>query len=431
MFKKITFFVRNNYLVILAVFLVGIIYIAPSLIFIWTLGDSYKGIPMMQTSDEEAYLSRIHEILDGHPMVGSFSFFEYKNQMPLSPPTGEFFYALPSLIFGVSLTNVLIASHFVLPIILFLLIYTLIRWLTANLSCFSNKFNAVAGALWVVLGYDLIDFRSVWNFLTSKEKFLSGSLLLWARPVNPILGAIFLFSFLLLLWALWHKTKYRKTCIVFAGLFLALMMASYFFSWGMALSIWGVLIVIALAKKEWIIIKSFFGVLLATLFFSSPYWYMSWQASQSPWYHDSVLRMGLFYTHYPLLNKLMLVVLALYLALTGWSLFIKNRPFSFSLGYLRKFFDSFQTWHWFCLAFVLGALWAYSQQIVTGITIWPYHFVQYSIPLAIMVIMVLLFNVIKEKSIYLWGGVVGLIAIASLLCGVYTQMGAYQYRIFR
>lgn len=426
MLNKIKLFVRDNYLVILMALLVGIIYIAPSIIFILSLGDSYRGIPMMQTDNEDTYLGRIHEILDGYPTVGSFSFFEYKNQPPLSPPGGEFFYALPSLMLGVSLVNILIASRFILPVILFLLVYILIRRLTFNPSYFSSKLNAIAGALWVTLGYNLIDFRNVFNFLTGRQEILSGSFLIWSRPVNPILGGIFLFSFILFLLALWQKTKYRKTCIILAGLFLALMILSYFFSWGMALSILGVLIVVALVKKEWAIIKSFFGVLLSALIFASPYWYMSWQAGRSPWYADSVLRSGLFYTHYPLANKLIIAVLALYFILVGWSLLIKNRPFRFSLSYFKEIFESLSAWHWFSLAFILGSLLTYGQQIITGVTIWPYHFSQYSIPLAMMVMMVLLFNIIKEKSIYFWAGAVGFIITASLLCGIYIQASVYR-----
>lgn len=419
-------FIKNNYPVILAVFLVGAIYLAPSLFFVLSLGDSYQGIPMMQTANEDTYLSRIHEILDGYPAIGSFSFFEYKDQPPLSPPGGEFIYALPSLVFGAPLVNVLVVSRFILPMILFLLVYFLIRRLTASLPNLSNKFNAIAGAFWAVLGYDLIDFRGVWNFLTGKQDVLAGYFLLWSRPVNPILGAIFLFSFLLLLWSLWHKTRYRKTYIFFAGFFLALMIMSYFFSWGMALSIWGILLVIALVKKDWGAFKSFLGILPVTLILALPYWYWSWQANQSPWYANSVLRSGLFYTHYPLFNKFLMAVLAVFLILVGGSLWTKNRPFSWSLGYFKKIFDGVRSWQWFCLAFILGAFWAFSQQVVTGITIWPYHFVQYSIPLAIVVLTVLLFNIIKEKSVYLWGGSVALIMIVSLACGIYAQASVYR-----
>ena len=424
--SKLLILIKNHRLAISFAILTGVIYLAPHIFFIASMGEKYQGIPMMQTANENFYLARMQEILDGHPALGSFVYYEYKGQWPLSPPTGEFFYALPALLFNVSPANIVIISRFVLLAILFLLVYALISGLTVSSFSFANKFNAIAGALWVTLGYDLIDFRSLWNFLAGKQDILAGGFLVWSRPVNPILGAIFLFSFLLLLLALWQKTKYRKTGIIFAGLFLALMMASYFFSWGMALSVWGVLIVIALAKKELPVVKSFFWVLLTALFFASPYWYMSWQAGRSPWYADSVLRSGLFYTHYPLLNKLMLLVLVFYLVLTVWSFFIKNRPFNFSLSYLRKFFDSFEVWHWFCLSFILGALWAYSQQVITGVTIWPYHFVQYSIPLAIIAVMVLLFNIIKAKAVYFWSAAAGLIVISSLAYGIYVQASVYE-----
>jgi len=46
---------------------------------------------MMRTANEDFYLARIQEILDGHPSVGSPAFSEYKNEPPLSPPVRYFF----------------------------------------------------------------------------------------------------------------------------------------------------------------------------------------------------------------------------------------------------------------------------------------------------------------------------------------------------
>ena len=187
---------KNNYFVLTVGVIVGLIYVLPNVFFIASLGDSYRGIPMMQTANDDFYLARIQEVLDGHPLIGSSAFFEYKNQFPISPPVGEILYALPSLIFGVSPSNTLIAGRFFLPAILFFLVYCLIRQLTDEGNIFANKINAVAGALWVTLGYDLIDYRSVINFFTGDQAFSYG-FLIWARPVNPILGAVFLFSFIL------------------------------------------------------------------------------------------------------------------------------------------------------------------------------------------------------------------------------------------
>jgi len=407
-------FIKENKLAILTAIFVGLVYVAPNIIFILSLGNGYRGIPIMQTSNEDFYLARIQEILDGHPSLGSPAFFEYKNQMPLSPPVGEFLYALPGLIFGVSPVFTLIASRFFLPALLFLLIYYLIRQLTGNDNIFANKINAVAGALFVTLGYDMVDYRTFFNYL--KGISAPGNFLIWTRPVNPILGAVFLFSFLLCVWQIVQKNKKVKTFIFFASLFLALMMASYFFSWSIAVSIIGILILIYLLLKEFRTAVNLFFIVLFGFLFAAPYWYVTWRASQSLWYQESVLRSGIFYTRYPLLNKFLLATLAFYVFLLAFDFFWNKKN---QIAY------RFHHWHWFCLAFILGGLWAYSQQIVTGRTVWPYHFVQYSIPLAIIVVMTLLFNVRKSIS-YSWHVFIILIILVSLSLGIYVQASTYR-----
>jgi len=84
-----------------------------------------------------------------------------------------------------------------------------------------------------------------------------------------------------------------------------------------------------------------------------------------------------------------------------------------------------QTWHLFGLALILGSLWVYMQQIITGKTIWPYHFVQYTIPLAMVVFSSTLFNVIKPRAKYLWYFMVCIVIFSSLLYGIYVQASVY------
>ena len=420
---KIKNYFQNNYLAILTAFLVGFIYLAPNIFFILSLGDDYQGIPMMQTQNEDFYLARIQEIIDGHPLVASHGLYEYKDQWPTAPPTGEFFYALPSLLFDVSSVNVLIASRFVLPFILFLLIYFLIQKLTNDQELFSNKINAIAGALFITLGYDLVDYRGIFNLLFSGDS-ARGGFLLWARPVNPILGAIFLFAFLFFVRQIVQKTKKQKLTVFFASFFLALMFASYFFSWGIALSVAAILILIYLLKKEFKTTGNLIFVVLFAFVLALPYWYLILQSSQSEWYEESLLRSGLFYTHYPLFNKLMLAVLAFYIILVSFQI-LKHKKSKPNLANEESIFH-FQDWHLFCLAFILGSLWAYSQQIITGRTVWPYHFVQYTIPLAIIVLMALFYNIIKKESLYLWRIGIFVIIFASLTIGIYTQANTYQ-----
>lgn len=416
-------FIKKHYLAILMAIVVGLIYIAPNIFFIFSLGEEYKGIPMMQMANEDYYMARIQEILDGHLSVASHGFYEYKDQLPTAPPTGEYFYALPSIIFGVSPVNTLIASRFILLFILFLLVYFLIKKLTDSADLFSGKINAIAGAFFVTLGYDLVDYRGVFNFLAGGD-FMNSNFLIWSRPVNPILGAVFLMSFLILIWLIVSKAKRQKAYIIGASILFALMIGSYFFSWGLALSIIAMLVLIYLFKKEFKVVKNLVSVILLTFVLAIPYWYLLWRSSLSEWYEDSLLRSGMFYTHYPLLNKLMLAVLVLYIILVLFQIW-KHRKSQLDLTQKESRFH-LQDWHLFCLALILGSLWAYSQQIITGKTVWPYHFTQYTIPFAIIVLMVLFYNIIKKESLYLWRGGVLIIISASLAVGIYNQINTYQ-----
>lgn len=423
-------FFRQHYIAFGLAILVGLIYIAPNIFFIMSLGNEYRGIPLMQTA-EESYLARIREIIDGHPMLGSFALSEYKEEWPLAPPVGEMFYAIPSVALNVSPVAILVASKFYLPAILFFLIYLLVYSVSDDneSKSFSRKINAVAGALLVILGYDLVDYHGVISFLSGKQDWM-GNFLIWARPVHPILGGIFLMSFFLFLWHLIKKPEDRKRYIVGASLCLALMVGSYFFSWGIAVSAFAMLVLLYLLKKKYQTVKNLLFILPVTFILTLPYWYVMLRARQSPWYEESVIRSGFFYTHYPLVNKLMLVVLLVYIALVGLQWW-KHKKFHVSTYASDEKFR-IGDWHVFCLAFILGPLWAYSQQIVTGMTAWPYHFVQYSIPLAMIVLVVAFYAIVKKESAYLWGAGIIAIITASVFAGVYTQTrvfvdGTYEY----
>lgn len=400
--------------------LVGVIYIAPHLAFRWSLGDSYRGIPMMQTANEDEYLLRTQEILDGHPSLGSPVFFEYKNEPPLAPPVGEWFYALPAMALSISLVSVLTASRFLFPAILFFLVYLLVVRMGERGEMGERgtmgwlKMTGIVGALLVTLGYDLVDYHTLLGLLRGQTEI--GNFLLWSRPVNPILGALFLFSFLLLLWSLMQRKEKPTARIAAAALFLALMIGSYFFSWGMALSILAILVLFLFLRREYKLAGTLSLVAPVAVIFSIPYWVAVFHASQNSWYREGVLRSGLFLTHYPLLNKLLLAALFVYLILLAFDVFDKRR---------KEIAFHFEHWHVFCLSFLFGGLLAYSQQIVTGRTIWPYHFVQYTIPLSMVALIVLFYHVILPRNRQVFGAILCAAAFSSLLLGVYTQAHVY------
>ncbi len=415
---------RPHKLAILTAVFIALIYGLPNIFFIASLGDAYRGIPMLQTPNEASYLARIQEVLDGHEALGSPFFFEYKDAPPLSPPTGEWLYALPSLLFGITPAATLILSKFILPAILFLLVYAVLLRLTGD-GGLPHKLNAIACGLLIVLGYDLVDYRTVLSYLTGASS--PGSFLLWARPVHPILGGIFFFSFLLSVLALVQNTPRQKSALAAASLLLALMFSTYFFSWGTALSVLAALVIIFLARREYRVAAKLAFIAPLGALFAAPYWYSAWLASQSPLYESAVLRSGLFLTHYPLLNKLLLAAFLAFLIVLVIDFFWKRRKQGPTLFPIQSqtFGEGIEMWHLFCLALLLGGLWTYSQQILTGRTIWPYHFVQYTIPLAMVAGFALLFNTVRAWHRYLWGALAAFAAASSLWFGVYTEISAY------
>lgn len=428
MFTKdaLTLFLKKHQVALLFAMFVGVIYVAPHILFRLSPDSEYQGIPVLQTANEDYYLTRIREIIDGHYSTGSFTFYEYKDEPSLTPPTVEFIYALPSLLFGVPYTIAVFASKFFLPALLFLLVYMLISALTTERDSFSHRLNAIAGALLVTLGYDLVDYRGIFHLLTAGESTTS-SLLLWSRLIHPISGALFLFTFLLLLWSLVNRTEKRKHTIVGAGVCLALMFSSYFFSWGLALSILAIALLIYLVKKQYSAVIDFLACAGVGIFLSIPYWILVFRTTQNPLYKESVLRGGLFYTHYPLFNKYILAVFLLYLLLVVVLPVFRAMRSSVPLKEaVRKVFGDIASWQLFTLALTLGSLGVYLEQVITGITVWPYHFVQYTIPIGVVVLCVLFYNLVRIRFPRTWTAAMLFLSSAALVYGIFIQ--AYVYR---
>lgn len=386
MFKKIKLFVKQHYLALTLALVVGFISVAPQFLYVIYLGNDYKGGYFFSTPNEDLYLSKMQEIIEGHWRVGSPVFFEYKDFKPLVPPVGEYLYALPSLIFNLPLTKVLVFSKFLFPAILFLLVYFFIYQLTIKKELAGSKINAAVGGLFVTLGYDLIDYKTSWLLLIGKMKTVN--LLVWTRPVNPIIGALLIFALLLMVWSMINNRK--KYLFIPAGLTLALM-AGYFFSWGISLSIIGALLIIFIFKKDFFAVKQLGLTIFVALLASLPYWYNLCKSLFQSGNENLGAKNGLFYTHAPMINKFLLMISLIFLLIILYKFWKKENIKSGE-----------NNWCWFCLAMILGGWLAFNQQLVTGRTIWPYHFVQYTIPFSIIIGMIILGNFFRIKLFKVW-----------------------------
>lgn len=400
--KKLKLFLAEHYLALILASIVGLISVAPEALGIMSLGKNYQGIPFFKVNDNLFYAAKIQDILDGHGRANSPAFYEYKNESSLILPLGEYFYVLPAKLFNLNMADILVFNKFLLPAILFLIIYAFAIKLSGNGNKFSAKINAIAASLFVILGYDLNSPKNAWLLISGQTHYFITSL--WTRPVNPITGGIFLFIFLLLVWKIINRGRWPLA--VSAGLLLA-MMLTYFFSWGAGLAVMAVLAVIYFIKKEYKIFAHLALVLAVSLIASFFYWYNLFTTMSSARGQEMALRSGLLYFHTPLFNKVLLVSLIIFLPCLIFEYIVKKRQN-----------EKIENWWWFCLAMLVGGLLALNQQIITGRAVWPYHFVQYTIPFAIIALTLLFYNFIRPKFPWLWQAVVMIIIIFSLTYGV-------------
>ncbi|MBI2443880.1 MAG: hypothetical protein HYV42_01395 [Candidatus Magasanikbacteria bacterium] len=410
---------RQHWREIVLALLVGAITIAPVFIFRISLGSRFQGMHFLPLDDEEFYLTRMQEIVDGHPLIGSMFLWEYKNRPPLLPPTVEFIYVSISKILGVAPVAALIGGKFVWPAILFLLVFALVKQLTAGVKL--SMWAAAAGGLLVTLGFDLVDYQRLVALILGAPG-QTGGLPLWARPVNPVAGAVGLFSFLNLLWLIIERR--RRRLIPVASLFLALMFGSYYFSWGMALAITAVLGLVYLFYRRFAIIKDIFFVVILGVILAAPYWYLVSWARSFPEFAAATTRFALLYTRQPLANNLVTVAtLAFAGGLVIYQKWSARQPGEASGGQLTL---NTQPWAYWGGAFLVGSLAAFNQQVITGRAVWPFHFVSYSIPLVYLAAVVMLARLGSLRWSKLASSLLAALGVAAVLFSVAMAARFYQ-----
>lgn len=402
-------FIRKHALALLFAAFVGLLSVLPSILAPLALGGDYAGLQFLYIDDEDIYRARIHEVIDGHPGVVSPYFFEYKD-MPIMvvPPINEWVYALPALLFGLSF--VITASKFLFPALLFFLIYVLTRKLVSESSGVSTRWSAITAGIFVTLGYDLIDYQSLFSLIKNGGE--AARLSVWTRLVNPVVGGLMVFGFLIMLWNIVEQ-KYRYMYVP-AGALLALMVG-YFFSFGISVSVLVALALVFFLNKEYAVARECIYVFVIALLLDAPYWYNTLTSVGGEGGREVALRNGMFFTHAPVLNKVIILATLFFVI----SLFYSH--------IIKKSRNHAHVWQ-YTGALLLGSWIALNQQVITGRAIWYHHFVQYTIPIAIVVVIVISLLVWHKYYPRVWSVAIGTLLLASLSYGVLGSR-SYLYRM--
>jgi hypothetical protein len=337
---------------------------APSLVAEVSIGDAYRGVPFFYQNDEETYLARMREVSEGHGFASSPFYHEYKTATSIMWPLGEYPYVVVSFLTRLPLETVVVWSKFFLPAVLFFMVYVLVLRLLRGQEG-DGRWPALAGASLIVLAYDPI-FR------------LGGlELSIWTRPVNPIMGALALFGVLLSLERLLTTKKlgWAAPIVLLAGL-----MVWYPFSWAITLSIIGGLWLASFFKQRRDTLKILSFVLPMSVLASLPYaLYLIATTDAEAVGGSAAVKFGASFTHLPIMNKTLLLATIVFAIGIVW---MRARKILWS--------EIVKTnWLVWSGVFLFAGWLVFNQQIITGRTVWPSHFVQYTKPLVYLVVVLL------------------------------------------
>ncbi len=233
------------------------------------LGNDWKGITPTFL-DETFFIARVQHIVKGYPAMGNPYFYEHRNELPLVIFGGAWLSAIPQSL-GLSLNAALMVNFIIWSLAFALLFYWLLRELRVP------PWIAVFGTVFV---YSEV-YAHVWRSVN-------------LQTVYPF---FFLFYIALLLF-IREQSRRNKW-------FLALATATTFYMfaylWQMVAITLGLLFLYALHRKDWSLAKAtlFSSVVGGALGLPVPL-YMLWLSHASPYFWESMGRLGLVNSHLPM-----------------------------------------------------------------------------------------------------------------------------------
>lgn len=359
MMKKIKILfikIRQHWIAIIFAFIIGFLAMLPILRSINNLGlSSFKGVYPILIDDEEHYLSRTKDIVDGHSKLGNAYLAEHKNDPYMAPPLGEWLLAKVAIFSNLSVPTLFFYLDFILPFFGFILFYFLL--------------------------YGIIKQKRIAAF------FVFLFFLLFLREANrPIIQQLVFLPFFLGLWAVWksyitaNKKSYSYSFLVSIFFGILLYISPYF---------WTTLVVlyfltlgaVFLAKRDIkFIFKSGAIFISGALLFSWPYLLNLSHATTNIFFAESSMRMGMLSTHWPACYfNVSFAFLALLLLLGTRKIIVKEK-FNFVLV---------------CLATIVIINW---QNVITGkYLLFSSHYFPPTIILIFISLVIIINSVLDRK----------------------------------
>lgn len=304
------FFLKKHWIAFVFALIAGLIYVAPNLIF--THSSYYKGLPMMYTDAESLYLTRINAaytgcILNCNPFIK-----EYKNSFPFFDSSlSEPILAFPGIIFHIPILTLKIFYEFLLPFILFLLVYSL------AFRLIKNRGLSIFTATLIVLGYNLFNISDLLNFHDFIEllrlRFFHPDFLIFSRPVNPQFSSLIFFVYLNVLLSVVIKKTWKYVLLL--ALVYGFSFYIYFFTYTFMTVVQGVWVCIYLLRKDWEMLSRFCIGTLCGLLIATPQFINIYKLFHHPYYSTMMINM-VKYTHIPHVSLQGILLFLLFVMIT-------------------------------------------------------------------------------------------------------------------
>lgn len=378
---------------------VGFIASAPYVLAPLVLGEAYRGVQVQLVDNEDTYRAEIAQLVQGRSFASPYLQDPVASSDAPLPSVNQWFYAIPAMFFGLS--AVLLASKFILPALLFGLVYVFVNLMLSR-SGEGKQLVALSAALAVTLGYALVDISHVKAIVQGGDALTP---LIWTRPVNPIIGGLEVFGALILLIA--TVERHFRYAFVGLGILLALTVG-YFFSYAFVLAVTGVLFLIMMVRKEYRVARDLVAAVILAFVLDAQYWYVTLTAVSGEEGRALALRNGMTFTHEPVLN---LVLAATTISVLCLYVFARWKRLNTATA---------SAWI-YILASLAGSWLVFNQQIITGREIWYPHFVQYTIPVCFVSLFVTFYLAVRPVAPRLWKVTIVCVCAAILLYGVRTM----------
>ncbi len=389
----------KHYLAVIFSILVGLVSISPQLFLISSLGEDYKGIYILKTDAEEHYLARMQGFVKGSGLNNPFLYEGRKGTPSASFTTSESLLALPAIFFGISIPTLNFFYKFLLPSIIFLMLYGL------NMRLFGDKFWSIVSSLSIVLGYTLFTVDGLRDLL--KLDFAGFPASMYSRPVNPELSSVLFLGYLHLFLSIWKNSNKRQ--FIYLTLLFGLSFYIYFYSFTFffTLNVVTFFLFFLLKRKEDVYGVSFatiLGIIIGTLTILNLLF-----ITRHPDYVFLAPISNIVSSHDPVFSSLGILALVVFLI------------------YLYKRKSSLDYCDYFLFSLLITAFVVINQQVITGIAIQEGHYHWYfNIPIYLSSLLYVFHKCTENKKWqkYFIGVVLVILSFAVSLFGQYNY---YKY----